>query len=111
MSKKQKIWMWIFIAMFAIPEILWGSIIKILNLSFLPIYKNIQVFTDKPVIAFFVIIIEIGGLSGILYLLNNGSIRVNSKIKFIINIILSVILLLLLLSLYMSYVVSRIALF
>lgn len=26
MTKKQKIWMWIFIAMFAIPEILWSPI-------------------------------------------------------------------------------------
>jgi len=30
MTKKQKIWMWIFIAMFAIPEILWSPITNIL---------------------------------------------------------------------------------
>ena len=26
LTKKQKIWLWIFIAMFAVPEIIWGPI-------------------------------------------------------------------------------------
>jgi len=32
MTKKQKIWMWIFVAMFAIPEILWSPIVNFLHI-------------------------------------------------------------------------------
>ena len=69
MNKVQKIWMWIFIAMFAVPEILWGGLIKIFKISFLPIYKDIQYFSDNPGVALLLIVIEIIGISGVIYLI------------------------------------------
>ncbi|OGZ79174.1 MAG: hypothetical protein A2358_04245 [Candidatus Staskawiczbacteria bacterium RIFOXYB1_FULL_37_44] len=111
MTKTQKIWMWIFIAMFAVPEILWGDIVKILKISFIPIYKSVQYFTDKPGIAFLVIIVEIIGISGIFYLLNKKVKKINVVLKYILDAILVIIFFALVISLYLSYAVSRINLF
>lgn len=36
MTKTQKIWMWIFVAMFAIPEILWSPVVNFLYSFFNP---------------------------------------------------------------------------
>ncbi|MCX6718455.1 MAG: hypothetical protein NTY81_02530 [Candidatus Staskawiczbacteria bacterium] len=111
MTKIQKIWLWIFMAMFAVPEILWGNLIKIFKISFLPIYKNIKYFTDEPMIAFLVIIIEIIGISGIIYLLNKKDAKINTILKYALDIVLVIILLVLVLSLCLSYSMSRINFF
>ena len=108
MTKKQKIWMWIFVAMFAIPEILWGNLLGILKISFLPIYKNIQIFTDKPTLAFLVIVSEVIGIFGIFYLFNRKSNVSNIWVKYVLNVLLSIIFLLLLISLYLSIVATQI---
>jgi len=109
MTKIQKIWMWIFSAMFLIPEILWGNLIKVFKISFLPVYKNIQFFINNPPVAFLVIIVEIAGITGIIYLLNKKNIISNSTFKNIYNIVLIFVLLALLASLFLSLVVSRIS--
>lgn len=94
--------------MFMIPEILWGDIIKIFKLSFLPIYKNIQLFTDKPLLAFLVITTEITSIFGIIYLINKKNLGVANKLKYIWNVILVIILVLLLVSIYLSYAMTQI---
>jgi len=108
MTKIQKIWLWIFIAMFAVPEILWGSLIKVFKISFLPLYKDVQYFSDNPGVAFLLIIIEIIGISGIIYLLNKKSLSVSLKLKYIFNILLIIILVILVISLFLSYGMSKI---
>ncbi len=100
--------MWIFIAMFAVPEILWGGLIKIFKISFLPIYKDIQYFSDNPGVALLLIVIEIIGISGVIYLINKKCPAINLKLKIVINIILIIILVMLVLSLFLSYGVGQI---
>lgn len=109
MTKVQKIWMWIFGAMFLIPEILWGNLIKIFGISFLPIYRNVQLFIDEPSVVFLIIIIEIIGIVGIIYLLNKKNIIINLALKYIFDTALIIILLALALSLFLSYLTSRIS--
>ena len=108
LPKTQKIWLWISGAMFLVPEILWGNLLKIFKISFLPIYKNVQIFTDNPSVAFLIIITEIIGVSGIIYLLNKKDSEVSIKFRYVSNILLVIILLILLISLYLSYGVSQI---
>jgi hypothetical protein len=109
MTKTQKIWMWIFIAMFAIPEILWGNLVKIFKISFLPIYKNAQYFSDNPTMALFIIIIEIIGVLGVLYLLNKKNPQVNIVSKYVFDVVLAIIFLALIASLYLSFAMSQIS--
>jgi len=111
MSNTQKIWLWIFIAMFVLPEILWGNLIRILKISFLPIYRDVQYFNDTPIVAFLIIIIETIGISGIFYLFNKKDIRINISLKFFLNVLLAIIFLALIVSLYLSYAMSQISLF
>ncbi|MFH1967956.1 MAG: hypothetical protein ABIJ84_01055 [bacterium] len=77
MTKKQKAWLWVFIAMFAVPEILF-LITPLSILSFInnfseanikaPIYYIIsqQFFTDYPVYVLLAMIIEWLGVLGLL---------------------------------------------
>ena len=109
LSKKQKVWLYIFGAMFLIPEILWGNIINILQIYFLPIFKNRQIFIDKPIIAFFIIVVEIVSVTGFIYLFNSNDNKINKVTKYIINVLLSIIFLILAISLYLSFVMSRIS--
>ena len=110
-TKKQKIWMWIFLAMFIVPEILWGNIIKVLKVYFLPIYKSTQFFTNKPMIAILIIIIEITGMFGIFYLLNKKSSEITIKLRYALNVVLIIILLIISRSLFLSYAISQISFF
>lgn len=72
MTKKQKVWLGIFLAMFVVPEVLWGIIFNagtsILGLSAHSVYYNLQIFDDYPSLAYLIIIIEIVAISGLLYL-------------------------------------------
>ena len=108
LTKKQSILMWIFILMVAIPEVLWGGIIRIFKISFIPLYNNVQMFTDHPSIAFIIIILEIVGVCGIIYIINKKNIEILKKFKYLLNTILTIVLLMLLFSLYFSYVMTKI---
>jgi hypothetical protein len=72
MTKKQKVWLGIFTAMFVVPEVLWGTIFNagtsILGLSVHSVYYNLQIFDDHPGLAYLIIITEIVAVSGLLYL-------------------------------------------
>ena len=109
---KQKILLWIFGLMFLIPEILWGDLIKISKISFLPIFKNVQYFTDNFVLVFLVILVEIIGVSGIICILNSERrLAINNIVRYLLNALLTIILLALIISLYFSYTISRMTLF
>lgn len=108
LSKLQKTWTWIFGAMVIVPEVLWGNLIKALRVPFLPIYGNIQIFTSKPALAYLVIIMEIVGTIGLIYLLNRE--YQNGKLKYFFNAFLGLVLLLLIISLCLSYAISNIQL-
>lgn len=110
MTKKQKIWMWVSIAMFAIPEILFFTtplaILSLVNdfsqTNINPlIYSFIspQFFTDHPIFPLLSIIIEWLGILGLLIL----STKCNRKV---LAILLSIILLWLTFIIFISYVVG-----
>jgi len=105
LSKMQKTWLWIFGAMFIVPEVLWGNLIGILHMPLLPFYGNVQIFTDNPMIAYLVIIIEIIGVGGLIYLSNKQ--YHGTKLNYLFNIILILVLLLLIASLFLSYAISN----
>ena len=109
MTKIQKICLWVSAAMFVVPEVKWGNLIRIFKISFLPIYKDVQLFTDKTLLAFFIIILEIFGVSGCLYLFNRKKYINSIYLKYITNIILVIILSALILSLFLSFVMSQIS--
>jgi hypothetical protein len=109
MTKMQKIWMWIFIAMFAAPEILWGDLIKLARIPLLPIFRNFQFFNDNPNFAYLVIVVEMVGILGVIYLLNKDHLGLKLNIRYIINVILFIILVALVLSLGFSYIISQIS--
>lgn len=105
LSKMQKIWLWIFGAMFLVPEVLWGPLVKALNFSFLPIYGNVQVFTESPMVAYLVVILEIIGVAGLIYLFNK--IYRGSKLRYLLCGILVFILIFLIISLLFTYTISN----
>lgn len=91
MTKMQKIWLWIFIAMFAIPEILFYftplSILSFTNnfsqTNIKPIayfFINSQFFTDNPAYVLFFLAVEWFGVLGLLAM----SIKFKKKIFIIL---------------------------
>ncbi len=105
LSKTQKIWVWIFGAMFVVPEVLWGDLLRVMHIPFIPVFENSEFFASNPLIAYIIIIIEICGLGGLIYFINkyNGSL----KLKLLLNIILVLLLIFLFLSLALSVAVNN----
>jgi hypothetical protein len=110
MTKIQKTWMWVFIAMFALPEILFfNTPLALISLSSNfsasdinpPIYFliNPQFFIDYPVFSLLVMIIEWLGVLGLFVI----SIKFSKKIP---AILLGIILLWLSVELYLGYIIS-----
>jgi hypothetical protein len=102
MSKMNKIWMWIFIAMFAIPEILWSPIVNFyyelsqtsLSGGTHPLRNNFLQISDNLWYLKFVIFFQLVGLLLFLvYLVKN---RKNIKlVYYLFSLILSLIILML----------------
>jgi hypothetical protein len=55
MTKKQKIWFAIFLAMFAIPEVLWGGVFGLWSID-----KNIFSIANRNILIFVVLIQFVG---------------------------------------------------
>jgi len=110
LSKIMKIWMGIFIAMFAIPEILFSiipsSIINYSGKLFLTLsslFFDSKFFINNPFYFFIIIIVEFIGVLGLLII----SVK-NKKIIFII--LLTIILLWLLLVFFLGYMSNSVRL-
>ena len=102
LTKNQKTWMWIFIAMFAIPEITFSFIISLIPIGMSPLYTvliNKQFFLDNPIYLLVSQFIELIGVLGLLYL------SIKSKRK-ILSVLLSIVVLLLIFIAYVGFVVS-----
>ena len=110
MSKTQKIWAWIFGAMFVVPEVLFlvipSSIINYSNKLFLTLvtpFFDSKLFINSPKIFFVVLILELVGVLGLFV------ISVKSKKK-LISVLLVVIFLWLAFLLFLAYISSSIRL-
>jgi hypothetical protein len=110
MTKTQKIWLWIFIAMFAVPEILFSvtpsSIINYSGKDFLTLssfFVDGRFFINNPFYFFIILIVEIAGIVGLLVL----SIKSSKKI---IAVLLGIILLWLFFIFFLAYISNSISL-
>ncbi len=101
----QKIWLWIFGAMFIIPEILFSfvlSILDFLKVNINPLiyfFINNQFFIDHPIYLLFANAIEWAGVLGLLVM------SIKSK-KIVFIFLLTAILLWLSLDFYFGYVLT-----
>lgn len=109
MTKPQKIWMWIFIAMFAVPEILFSfvlSFVDFLGKNIAPLYllfTPYHFFIDHPVYLLIAEAIEWLGVLGLFVI----SIK-NKKLIFVI--LLGIVLLWLSVNFSMGYIISTMTL-
>ena len=88
MSKVQKIWMWVFIAMFAVPEILWSPIINFLYTFWkggntpVILRDNFLIHSDYRKLAIIIVLLQCLGLLSSLILIYKTSTKVVFKIIF-----------------------------
>jgi hypothetical protein len=106
MSKKQKVWLWIFIAMFAVPEVLWNPVGNFLYSWFSPLQNgSIRTLRDNFLMksnnlnlySFILFVQFLGMLLFLIIFLMNGK-KVKSRSLFLLTtavIFLVVIILLL----------------
>jgi len=114
MTKTQKIWMWIFIAMFAIPEILWSPVSNFYyeltqtskSGGTHPFRYNFLQSSDNLGYLKFVITLQFIGLLLILfYLLKNKYIS-NKLIRYLFVVLLTILLVLIGFALYFAMTFS-----
>jgi len=102
MTKKQKIWMWIFVAMFAIPEILWSPVLnfyyEFLQSSWTsnvhPIRYNFLQNSDNLNYLKLVVFLQLVGLLGVLFFTLKNKNNKNKILRYLFITLLSVLILL-----------------
>lgn len=113
MTKNQKLWFWIGLALFAIPEILFsflvGSIASVFGKATWSIYLSLvgqQFIVDHQAYLFVALIVECVGVALVLI----GNIKYSPvRVKNVFTALLTLLLLALLLVLYVGYAVSNIS--
>lgn len=109
MTKKQKVWLGIFLAMFIVPEIIWGTLVNaltsILHIDIHSVVLDALFFSHHPGYAYLIILMEIIGLSGLLVLNMRGA--YNKIVRNFINIIMVILLLSLILLLFLNFSISN----
>lgn len=112
MTKIQKVWLWVSVLMFIIPEILFSFIVSFFaslygvgNFPFLyEHFINPQFFIDNPIYLFIALSIECFGMLGLLIC----NIKFNHhKYKIIPTVIIALILILLLFIFFAGYSVTN----
>jgi len=112
MTKQQQIWLAVFLAMFLVPEVLWGPIFNAITSLFgwplHSIYFNLTTFNDYPYLAFLVILVEIISIAGLWYL----NLKVNHQNNLrglFISILLAIIDIVLVFLLFLNFAMSGIS--
>ena len=86
MTKKQKAWLWVFIAMFAVPEIIWGPV-----LGYTSFVKNIFMVENRGWLLLILFVQTIGALlASILF----AQSKINLAIKIVLSATFSVLFIL-----------------
>ena len=112
MTKTQKIWLAIFLAMFLVPEVLWGALLNAVTSVFgspaHSIYYNLQAFDDQPILAYIIILTEIIAIIGLLIV--NYTIQYKNKITKIVSyVVLALLEITLIFILLINYMISHIS--
>ena len=103
MTKVQKIWFSVFLAMFLVPEILFGGLLgTFLNLRFLPLIRTSSFFSFYPSLGHINLWSEIIGVIGLIFIINKYPYR-NNLIKYFFYGILLLVLFSLLTIIYFYY--------
>lgn len=103
MTKIQKIWFWIFIVVFLVPEVLLGPVLGGINFLFHTRFNSIlssQLTLENSLITYAVLLAESVGVVGVFIL--NQKIKNYEIIKVLINTIIILVILVLTLVWYMS---------
>ncbi len=91
MTKKQKIWLGVFLAMFIVPEVLWGGLLATF-FNFKSVYNAATFFVTVPFFGHLMFLAEIAGVSGLIFLNFNYQYK-SIFYKYLFRIILLLILL------------------
>jgi len=91
MSKAQKIWMWIFIAMFALPELLWSPVLNFVYIIYkggnIPVILRNNFLMSSDYRSLLVLVLFIQTIGALLFLIK----FIKVPLSFILKIILSII--------------------
>ena len=101
MTKRQKIWLWVFLVMFIVPEATWGPVLGGINFFIHTKFRPIILNSGSGLLSYAILLIEFVGAIGLLRLNNKR----NNKGQFLLqlfNIALILILLVLSFVLYIS---------
>lgn len=106
MTKNQKLWFWTSLALFIVPEILWGPILGVLNLflkiNILPIFPDVQLINDHFILVALILACEVVGVSGLLKL-TGGAEGMNSFVKYATSVVLVALLISIIIVFYLSF--------
>jgi hypothetical protein len=103
MTKKQKIWLGIFMAMAIVPEIFFGGLIStFFKLRFVPLFNTSNFFASLPILGYLNLWSENLGVIGLIFLNKKFNFQ-NRFLKFLIIGILLIILACLLTITYYYY--------
>lgn len=109
MNKKQKIWLWIFLAMFILPELLWSPILNIAD-SVLQNNNNSTIFRpnflmnlNNTNLLLFVLIIQIVGILGTIVFTIKLKFSKALKVFLLLILLLILIIVILITSLLFSF--------
>jgi len=109
MTKKQKIWMWIFIAMFALPEILWSPITNFLYILYKggnhPVILRNNFLFNYKYDSLLKVIISIQFIGAFLFLVSWLKIKRKSKSKILFWLVLVLAIMFCLASFFILYLV------
>ena len=112
MTKSQKIWLGVFLAMFIVPEVIFSflisSLASLFSFGFSPLYKafiNPQFFIDHPGYLYIFLLIEWFGVLGLLILNAKHNF---GKYRTLGTVALSILLVLLIIIFYIGYAISNI---
>jgi len=101
MTKIQKIWLWIFIAMFAIPEILWSPVINFIYI-FVKNSDPAQLFrvnflteAGPSFLYRAIVLVQLIGICGFLFIIVKNTKNIFKKWQYYILLVLGLILVLL----------------
>lgn len=106
MTKNQKIWFWVGVALFVVPEILWGPVLGVLNLLFKinisPIFPDVQLINDHFILVILILVSEVVGVSILLRITIQGQ-GMNSLLKYVILTLLAALLISIIIVFYLSF--------
>ena len=110
MTKKQKIWFWVFFAMFVVPEVLWGAVSGVLYLFFKinirPVFPDSQIINSHYSLVVLILVAELVGIIGVWKILIKNN-NLNKITRYFLYFIFLLIVMALIIVGYLSYALDK----